>query len=87
MMLAMLLFSLLSLAAVLATSSMFDTWRQYAAAWDAVDAEMRGRNPAPVRHVTVRVVSAQRSAALAPMHDFRAKPPAFRSPHGLRAVA
>ncbi len=87
MMLVMLPFSLLSLAAVLAIMSIIGTWRQYASAWDAVDAEWRGGQPAPVRQVTGRVVSAGRIAAPLDQPEFRPRRVAVLPPHARHAAA
>ncbi len=54
-MLVMLLFSLLSIAAVLATASIIATWSRYAASWDAVASDLRGGQAAPAQMPKVKV--------------------------------
>jgi hypothetical protein len=82
MMFTILLPSLLTLAATLALSAMIATWLRYAAAWDAMDAEMRGGKRAPVRMLNVA-----RTPALVPVPIVRARPPADRSRPGRRVGA
>jgi hypothetical protein len=84
MMLTMLLPSLFVLAAALAGGAMIATWRHYGGAWDGVSAQMRSGKPAPLRYVTVRVMSAERGLVPVPV---RARSPADRSRHGRRAGA
>lgn len=75
-MLAMVLYGLLGIAAILAMGAMIGTWRQYGSAWHALDAERANRDPVPVRRLTIRVVRPARRAdhrpVLVPVTNFRA---------------
>jgi len=84
-MLALSLFSLIGFGAILAVASMIDTWQQHGSAWQALDAEMRGDQPAPIRYVTVRVGRGQPGAML--VQECRAGRGAIRRQPGSHAAA
>lgn len=83
---AILLFSLLGIAAVVAAAAMIGTWRQYGSAWDALEANRSEAHRTAVRYLTIRVIDS-RNYALVPVPAVRKNFAAGRTRHGLRAAA